>query len=292
MTCPYCGAVGLAAGNRCASCNRALPSGSGHQAMAGLLTPVPPLSSITNAGLQEADTTGVPRLTDTEVTTLADMSVGTGVRLQDSEAATMFGDAAAAAQTLFEPGGRTSGSPNAGSTADDGPLAVGQAFGNRYHIIRALGVGGMGAVYQAFDAELGIAVAIKVIRPEIMADAHAAAEVERRFKRELLLARQVTHTNVVRIHDLGEIHGIKYITMSYVDGTDLATVLKSEGRLPIQTVLRIVRQVASGLVAAHGAGVVHRDLKPANIMIAKDGDALIMDFGIAHSTDRAGVASP
>ena len=288
MTCPYCGAVGLAASNRCGSCNRALPSG--HQALTGLLTPVPLLSSITNTGLPEADTTGMPRLT-TEVTTLADMTVRVGVSLPDSEAATRFGDAAAAAETLFEPGGRTSGSANGGPTADGGPLAVGQAFGNRYHIIRALGVGGMGAVYQAFDAELGIAVAIKVIRPEIMADAHAAAEVERRFKRELLLARQVTHTNVVRIHDLGELHGIKYITMSYVEGTDLATVLKSEGRLPIPTVLRIVRQVASGLVAAHGAGVVHRDLKPANIMIAKDGEALIMDFGIAHSTDQAGAGS-
>jgi eukaryotic-like serine/threonine-protein kinase len=263
---------------------------SGQQALTGLLTPVPPLSSTTNTGLPEADTTGMPRLT-TEVTTLGDMTVRVGVSLPDSEAATGFGGAAAAAETLFGPGGPTLGSANGGPTADGGPLAVGQAFGNRYHIIRTLGVGGMGAVYQAFDAELGVAVAIKVIRPEIMADAHAAAEVERRFKRELLLARQVTHTNVVRIHDLGEINGIKYITMSYVEGTDLATVLKSEGRLPIPTVLRIVRQVASGLVAAHGAGVVHRDLKPANIMIAKDGEALIMDFGIAHSTDQAGAGS-
>ncbi len=87
-----------------------------------------------------------------------------------------------------------------------GPLAPGQNFG-RYHIIRLLGIGGMGAVYQAWDAELGVAVAVKVIRPEVMSDPAAAAEVERRFKRELLLARQVTHKNVVRIHDLGEIDG-------------------------------------------------------------------------------------
>ena len=87
----------------------------------------------------------------------------------------------------------------------------------------------MGAVYQAWDAELGVAVAIKVIRPEAMADPTTAADIERRFKRELLLARQVTHKNVVRIHDLGEIDGIKYITMSYVEGTDLATILQ-DGR--------------------------------------------------------------
>src|SRR5437867_5281527 len=112
--------------------------------------------------------------------------------------------------------------------AGNGPLEEGQAFGTRYHIIRALGIGGMGAVYQAWDAELGVAVAIKVIRPEVMADPSAAAEVERRFKRELLLARQVTHKNVVRIHDIGDIMGIKYITMPNVDGADLETISRNE----------------------------------------------------------------
>ena len=141
----------------------------------------------------------------------------------------------------------------------------------------------MGAVYQAWDAELGVAVAIKVIRPEVMADPTAAAEIERRFKRELLLARQVTHKNVVRIHDLGDINGIKYITMPYVDGADLATVLK-RGKLPITRVLHIARSVVAGLVEAHKAGVVHRDLKPANIMISAEDEVMIMDFGIARST--------
>ena len=88
-----------------------------------------------------------------------------------------------------------------------------------------LGVGGMGAVYQAWDAELGVAVAVKVIRPEIAADPEAAPEIERRFKHELLLARQVTHPNVVRIHDLGDINGIKYITMPFIEGSDLSTIL-------------------------------------------------------------------
>ena len=99
-----------------------------------------------------------------------------------------------------------------------GPLTAGEPFGTRYRILRELGAGGMGVVYQAWDAELGVAVALKVIRPEVDADPRAAREVERRFKRELLLARQVTHKHVVRIHDLGEIDGIKYITMPYIEG--------------------------------------------------------------------------
>src|SRR5689334_9718059 len=115
------------------------------------------------------------------------------------------------------PGDATSGT-NAPSTATGGPLVAGQAFGPRYRIIRSLGAGGMGAVYQAYDSDLDVTVAVKVIRPDMTQDPTVAADIERRFKRELLLARQVTHKNVVRIYDLGEISGIKYITMSYVDG--------------------------------------------------------------------------
>ena len=167
-----------------------------------------------------------------------------------------------------------------------GPLTPGQQFGSRYHILRQLGIGGMGAVYQAYDQELEVAVALKVIRPEVTRDATAAQDIERRFKQELLLARQVTHKNVVRIHDLGEINGIKYITMPYIKGADLATVLRDE-RLPVAKVMALARQVAAGLQAAHDAGVVHRDLKPANVMIESE-HAIIMDFGIARSTSRVG----
>jgi len=169
-----------------------------------------------------------------------------------------------------------------------GPLAAGQAFGPRYHIIRVLGAGGMGVVYQAWDEELGVAVALKVIRPEVLLDPGSAGEVERRFKRELVLARQVTHKHVVRIHDLGELQGIKYLTMPFVEGEDLAGVLKQKGKLPIPEALAIAKQVASGLAAAHEVGVVHRDLKPENIMIAADGGALIMDFGISRSVTGTG----
>ena len=171
-----------------------------------------------------------------------------------------------------------------------GPLRVGQAFGPRYHIIRVLGVGGMGAVYHAWDAELGMAVALKVIRPETSTDPATAQEMERRFKQELVLARQVTHKNVVRIHDLGEINGIKYITMPYLDGSDLATKLKERTKLPVSEALSIARDVAAGLAAAHEAGIVHRDLKPANIMILTD-RAVIMDFGIARSAENVVAAT-
>jgi serine/threonine protein kinase/Flp pilus assembly protein TadD len=177
-------------------------------------------------------------------------------------------------------------SPPPAGARPSGPLEVGQRFGSRYHILRQLGVGGMGAVYQAWDAELGVAVALKVIRPEVMQDPAAAQDIERRFKQELLLARQVTHKNVVRIHDLGEISGIKYITMPYIEGQDLASLLRQE-RLPVAKVIGFTRQIAAGLQAAHEAGVVHRDLKPANVMIEGD-NAIIMDFGIARSTSRIG----
>jgi tetratricopeptide (TPR) repeat protein/tRNA A-37 threonylcarbamoyl transferase component Bud32 len=167
-----------------------------------------------------------------------------------------------------------------------GPFVPGRMISGRYHVIRLLGIGGMGAVYQAWDEKLGIAVALKVILQTRAADDPAATEIlELRFKRELLLARRVTHKNVVRIHDLGDVDGTSYITMPYVQGSNLGTVLARDGKLSVERAMLIARQVASGLVAAHEAGVVHRDLKPANIMIEADSDrALIMDFGIARST--------
>jgi tetratricopeptide (TPR) repeat protein len=171
----------------------------------------------------------------------------------------------------------------------DGPFNPGDQVGARYTVIRLLGAGGMGAVYHAFDHELGVGVAIKVIRPGAQSDATAARELEQRFKRELVLARQITHRYVVRIHDIGEIDGIKYLTMPFVDGETLAAMLRREGKLKIPRLISIATQIATGLAAAHEKGVVHRDLKPENIMIEKEsGDALIMDFGIARSVEGGG----
>ncbi len=180
-----------------------------------------------------------------------------------------------------DPGGLAARPPG----APQGAMAPGDAFGPRYRILRVLGAGGMGIVYHAWDEELGVAVALKVIRPEVSADPATAKELEKRFKRELLLARQVTHHNVVRIHDIGEVEATKYITMSFIDGRDLATELKASGHLTVPQTLLLIRQLAAGLQAAHAAGVIHRDLKPANIMVEGE-TVVIMDFGIARSAVR------
>jgi eukaryotic-like serine/threonine-protein kinase len=171
--------------------------------------------------------------------------------------------------------------------ADGARLGPGSAFGPRYRILQRLGEGGMGIVFKAWDEELGIPVALKLIRPEAMTDPDAAVQMERRFKRELVLARQVTHKHVVRIHDLGELNSFKYFTMPFIEGRDLSTVLIREGKLAVARALHIARQVAAGLGAAHEAGVVHRDLKPENVMLDADDTAVIMDFGIARADDGA-----
>jgi serine/threonine protein kinase/tetratricopeptide (TPR) repeat protein len=144
----------------------------------------------------------------------------------------------------------------------------------------------MGVVYQALDRDLGVPVALKVLRLP-SGNPRALAEMQRRFKTELLLARKVTHKNVIRIHDIGDIDGVKFITMPFVNGQDLATILK-KGPLSVTQAVRYARQLASGLAAAHAAGVIHRDLKPANVMIGEDDQALLMDFGIARSSVPGG----
>lgn len=177
-----------------------------------------------------------------------------------------------------------------GRTSTEGTtsrLQAGTAFGSRYRIMQQLGEGGMGIVYKAWDEELSIPVALKLIRPEAMTDPDAALQMERRFKRELVLARQVTHKHVVRIHDLGELDTFKYFTMPFIEGRDLGAVITRDGKLPVAQALRIARQVAAGLAAAHEVGIVHRDLKPENVMLDADDTAVIMDFGLARSDDGA-----
>src|SRR5262245_60699921 len=155
----------------------------------------------------------------------------------------------------------TGGVQHSQTGVGQGTLPTGASFG-RYHIIRLLGSGGMGHVYHAWDGELGEAVALKVIRGEYL----SSQEAEARFKRELSVARQVTHKNVIRIFDLGTFEGTKYISMAFVDGGDLGALIK-EGKIELERGIEIAKQLCAGLSAAHQAGVVHRDLKPANVMV-------------------------
>jgi serine/threonine-protein kinase len=167
---------------------------------------------------------------------------------------------------------------------DGGRFAPGEVLGERYRIIALLGRGGMGEVYRADDLKLGQAVALKFLPEGPAAPGQAdsdATAVADRFRAEVRNARQVSHPNVCRVYDLGEIEGWLFLSMEYVDGEDLATLLKRIGRLPPAKALEIARQLCAGLAAAHDKGVLHRDLKPSNIMIDGQGRARITDFGLA-----------
>jgi len=165
------------------------------------------------------------------------------------------------------------------------PLVPGDVVGDRYEISRLLGQGGMGAVYQARDRELDREVALKVIRAEMAAN----PQVLSRFKQELILARKITHSSVIRIFDLGEASGLKFITMEFIEGEDLQSLLRREGKVKPAEAARIMIQVCRALEAAHAEGVIHRDLKPQNIMLGKGGRACVMDFGIARSVVGEGL---
>ena len=161
-------------------------------------------------------------------------------------------------------------------------LRPGAVFASRYEIIKILGEGGMGAVYKARDRELDREVALKVIRPELAND----PEILQRFKQELILARQVTDRNIIRIFDLGEDGRTKFITMEYIEGQNLHQILSQRRKLEVAEAVNIMEQVAAGLAAAHREGIIHRDLKPGNIMRDANGRVVVMDFGLARTVTR------
>ena len=164
-------------------------------------------------------------------------------------------------------------------------LPPGSTFANRYQIIEELGKGGMGRVYKVLDKEIGEKVALKLLNPEIAAE---SSTVER-FRNELKTARQISHKNVCRLYHFAIEEGTSYITMEYVRGEDLKSMLRMMGRLSPGQAILIARQVCEGLAEAHKLGVVHRDLKPHNLMIDRDGNVKIMDFGIARSLKTKGI---
>ena len=142
----------------------------------------------------------------------------------------------------------------------------------------------MGAVYKAYDLDLNRTVALKLVRPELMVH----PEAMQRFKQELLLASKISHRNILRIHDLGDVAGTKFISMAFVDGSDLYHILQSQGKLTIERTLNISRQLCAALEAAHSEAVVHRDMKPQNIMLDKDDHVYVSDFGLAKSIESEG----
>jgi serine/threonine-protein kinase len=164
-------------------------------------------------------------------------------------------------------------------------LSTGSTFAGRYQVIEELGKGGMGSVYKVYDAEVEERVALKLLNPEISSD----EETIKRFRNELKLARAIAHKYVCRMYDLGQQEGVYYITMEYVSGESLKSFIRRSGQLTVDKAIGIAAEICEGLAEAHRLGVVHRDLKPQNIMIDLEGNARIMDFGIARSLKAAGV---
>ncbi len=186
-----------------------------------------------------------------------------------------------AAQSRYSSGAGS----RSGVFIDDASLEPGMIVAGRYEILSVLGKGGMGSVYKARDMELDRMVALKVIRPEL---ARNAAIVDR-FKQELRLSHLVTHKNVIRMYDLGEDLGMRFITMEFVEGRDLRSIIEERGKLPPAEAVEILQQICRALEAAHAVGILHRDLKPQNIMMDAHGRVVVMDFGLARTIEGDGM---
>src|SRR6202162_3244769 len=183
-------------------------------------------------------------------------------RAQDSESPTAFSSSAG---------------PPSSSSSEEGRFVPGTLLGDRYRIVSLLGTGGMGEVYRATALRLNQQVALKFLPAEVARD----PKFLERFNNEVRIARQVSHPNVCRVYDIGAIEGLHFLSMEYLDGEDLDSLIRRIGRLPPDKAIEFTRKICAGLGAAHERGVLHRDLKPGNIMIDGRGQVRITDFGLA-----------
>ncbi|HEX8800638.1 MAG TPA: serine/threonine-protein kinase, partial [Terriglobales bacterium] len=200
---------------------------------------------------------------------------------EDLGGGTIFGEEPSAGPSSGSP--RDYGGRSSVSFSFSGILEPGMDFGPRFRIEKLLGEGGMGKVYKAFDKELGRTIALKTLQPELTKDPNVIL----RFKQELLLASRISHKNILRIHDLSEWEGVKFITMAFIEGNDLSQLLKEQRPFPMDRSLKIARQLCEALDAAHSEGVVHRDLKPNNVLVGKNDQVYVSDFGLATSLETA-----
>ncbi|MDB4893091.1 MAG: protein kinase [Gemmatimonadetes bacterium] len=255
-----------------------------------IVRPVKALVSATRRAADGDYAAEIPAHGDDEIGTLAEAVRRLLGDLRDKQALVDFlgGGRALSTATVVRSGaanGEDATTLMSGATpAVSGVLEPGQALGARYDIKAMLGAGGMGMVYRAVDRELQEMIAIKTLKPELIAADETALE---RFKSEIRLARKISHRNVVRTHDLGESRGLYFITMEFVEGTSLKDLIRARGRLPVQVMLPIAKQLCRALEVAHEAGVIHRDIKPHNMVVERDGTLKVMDFGIARLATRA-----
>ena len=251
---------------------------------------VRPVRALVNATRRAADgdyAAEIPAGSNDEIGILAEAVRRLLGDLRDKQALVDFLGGGARATSMGTIGGGDADATHlmAGSTIPlGGTLMPGQSLGVRYDIKATLGAGGMGMVYRAVDRELQEVVAIKTLKPEMLAQDDTALE---RFKSEIRLARKISHRNVVRTHDFGESRGLYFITMEFVEGTSLKDLIRQRGRLPVAVMMPIAKQLCRALEVAHEAGVIHRDIKPQNMVVERDGTLKVMDFGIARLATRA-----
>ncbi len=230
---------------------------------------------------------GVPLLSGADDRTMDSPDPGTLPGTSASSPQRQASQASATAKTppSNPPVSRTpSSSRSTGSRSNrSGLFEPGEELGPRFVIEALLGEGGMGRVYKAYDRELDRFIALKVLLPDLAND----PQIIQRFKHELLLASRISHKNILRIHDLSEADGVKFITMAFVDGEDLHSILKREHPLPLDRALKFSRQLCDALEAAHHEGVVHRDFKPHNVLVGNTDQVFVSDFGLATSFETA-----